>query len=214
MRYLMFAAALFCFAQAVSAQPTVSQRLDSCVVYYQNGEYVKAVDSITGLFPLIRERDELTAYKYLAYCYVMLQMTNRAAMVFRAALDKYPGMRLDTLEVPPRIWSFFEEVRAVKRASTPPAQRASRAVQISMASLMLAGASMGLWASGYLAAAGDESTALYGSLAAGVVSVALIPVSLSLIVKRDTRRKKRVVLKFANPIDIAALSAIPAPAAP
>jgi len=197
------------------AQPTVSQRLDSCIAYYQDGEYVKAADSITFLFPLIRERDELTAYKYLGYCYVMLQMTNQAAMVFRSALDRYPGMRVDTLEVPPRIWSFFEEVRASIRASTPASRRATRAVQVSMASLLFAASSMGLWASGYLVASGgDDAAALYGGIGAGVVSVALIPASLSLIVKRDSRRKKRVVLEFTKPLPWTALAATREPDLP
>ena len=98
-----------CFADAGS---TTTAKLDSCIVYYQDGEYQKAVDSIKALLPLIADRnEEVEAYKYLGFSYVMLDMINKAKDFFRVALEKFPQMVIDTLEVPPNITIVFKQTQ-------------------------------------------------------------------------------------------------------
>jgi hypothetical protein len=191
---LLLAAALAGVSLAADSQ--VADRLEQCVKLYESGEYVQAVDHLNSLFPVLPERLELRAYKFLAFSYTMLQMTDRAAMVFNAALDRYPGMALDTLEAPPRIISLFQEVRQVRRQQTPPQLRAQSTVQVAMGTLMLMAAGGGLFASGYLLGSSDESASVIGGAALGAVSAILLPVSVFVIRKPDQRKKKRLALRW------------------
>jgi hypothetical protein len=98
--------------QYVFADKVTSSRLDTCISYYQDGEYQKAADSIKALLPLISDRrEEAEAYKYLGFSYVMLDLINKAKDFFRVALDKFPQMVIDTLEVPPNISIVFKQAK-------------------------------------------------------------------------------------------------------
>jgi tetratricopeptide (TPR) repeat protein len=89
--------------------------LDSCIIYYQDGEYIKSVDSLKALLPSLSKKDDLaTAYKYLAFSYVMLEMVNTARETFNKALEEYPEMELDTVKIPPNITAVFKEVKKEK----------------------------------------------------------------------------------------------------
>jgi hypothetical protein len=96
----------------VFADQATTARLDSCISYYQDGDYQKAADSIKGLMPLISDRrEEAEAYKYLGFSYVMLDLINKAKDFFRVALEKFPQMVIDTLEVPPNISIVFRQAK-------------------------------------------------------------------------------------------------------
>ncbi|MGA2507989.1 MAG: tetratricopeptide repeat protein [Chitinispirillaceae bacterium] len=99
-------------AQIVSADGSTKARLDTCVSYYQDGEYQKAADSIKALLPLVSDRrEEAEAYKYLGFSYVMLDLIDKAKEFFRVALEKFPQMVIDTLEVPPNITIVFRQAK-------------------------------------------------------------------------------------------------------
>jgi tetratricopeptide (TPR) repeat protein len=98
--------------QYVFAEGPTTARLDSCIAYYEDGEYQKAADSIKALLPLISDRrQEAEAYKYLGFSYVMLDLINKAKDFFRVALEKFPQMVIDTLEVPPNISIVFRQAK-------------------------------------------------------------------------------------------------------
>jgi tetratricopeptide (TPR) repeat protein len=103
---------LFGHTPQVSADNTTSAKLDTCVSYYQDGDYQKAVDSLKALLPLISDRrEEAEAYKYLGFSFVMLDMINKAKEFFKVALEKFPKMVIDTLEVPPNITIVFKQTK-------------------------------------------------------------------------------------------------------
>jgi len=103
---------LFISFQLSAADDSTKARLDSCISYYQDGEYQKAVDSIKALIPLISDnQDEAEAYKYIGFSYCMLDMINKAKDFFKVALEKFPQMVIDTLEVPPNITIVFKQTK-------------------------------------------------------------------------------------------------------
>lgn len=103
---------LFVLFQISSADESVKAKLDSCITYYQDGEYQKAVDSIKAIIPLISDkRDEAEAYKYIGFSYCMLDMISKAKDFFRVALEKFPQLMIDTLEVPPNITIVFKQTK-------------------------------------------------------------------------------------------------------
>lgn len=106
-----FGILLFLF-QIVAAEGPAKAKLDSCIVYYQNGEYQKTVDSIKAIIPLLSDkRDEAEAYKYIGFSYCMLDMINKAKDFFKVALEKFPQLMIDTLEVPPNITIVFKQTQ-------------------------------------------------------------------------------------------------------
>lgn len=109
---MMTGTLMFVFGQYVFAADATTARLDSCKAYYEDGDYQKAADSIKALLPLISDRrDEAEAYKYLGFSYVMLDLINKAKDFFRVALEKFPQMMIDTLEVPPNISIVFKQAK-------------------------------------------------------------------------------------------------------
>ena len=105
--------------QYAAAGVSVKIRLDSCVSYYKDGDYQKAADSITALLPLIADkRLEAEAYKYLGFSYVMLDQTDKAKEFFSVALEKFPQMTIDTLEVPPNIAIVFKQAGIERQMET------------------------------------------------------------------------------------------------
>jgi tetratricopeptide (TPR) repeat protein len=109
---MMTGTVLFVFGQYVFADEATTARLDTCKAYYEDGDYQKAADSIKALLPLISDRrEEAEAYKYLGFSYVMLDLINKAKDFFRVALEKFPQMMIDTLEVPPNISIVFKQAK-------------------------------------------------------------------------------------------------------
>jgi tetratricopeptide (TPR) repeat protein len=103
---------LLCITSARGADESTKIKLDSCVGYFEDGEYQRAVDSLKALLPMIAdEQEEAEAYKYLGFSYVMLDMINKAKDFFRVALEKFPQMVIDTLEVPPNITIVFKQTQ-------------------------------------------------------------------------------------------------------
>lgn len=92
------------------AEESTKIKLDSCIGFFEDGEYQRAVDSLKVLLPMIaNRREEAEAYKYLGFSYVMLDMINKAKDFFRVALEKFPQIVIDTLEVPPNITIVFKQ---------------------------------------------------------------------------------------------------------
>lgn len=103
---------LLCITRTGGADESTKIKLDSCVGYFEDGEYQRAVDSLKALLPMIaNEQEEAEAYKYLGFSYVMLDMINKAKDFFRVALEKFPQMVIDTLEVPPNIAIVFKQTQ-------------------------------------------------------------------------------------------------------
>lgn len=197
-------AAALCLTVATQAQERMGQRLDSYVSLFESGQYVAAVDSITAVFPVVGEKNELRAYKYLAYSYAMLQMTARASAVFAAALEKYPGMAIDTLEAPPSIVNMFQEVRIAQRAALPREVRAQNTTRLALGALLGIASAGGIFLSGYLiGSANGETPALIGGAAAGAVSAIILPISMYLVSRPDSRRGKRIAVR-TEPVWLAA----------
>jgi tetratricopeptide (TPR) repeat protein len=110
--FLLCGAIVFGAGQYVIADEATKARLDTCVSYYKDGDYQKAADSIKALLPLIADRrEEAEAYKYLGFSYVMLDLIEKAKDFFRVALEKFPKMVIDTLEVPPNITIVFRQAK-------------------------------------------------------------------------------------------------------
>ena len=116
-RSWLFILAIIVFCPIAAAADSFERiKLDTCISYYQDGEYQKAVDSLKALLPLIATpREEAEAYKYLGFSYVMLDMINKAKEFFKVALDKFPQMIIDTLEVPPNITIVFKQTKIEKQ---------------------------------------------------------------------------------------------------
>jgi len=184
-RVHLVATVFLCAAAAAPASNAIGARLDSCVQYYESGEYLKAIDSLNPIFPVLSSEQEQRAYRCLALSYAMLQMTARAQLVFDAALERYPSLRIDSLEVPPRIWTVFEETRLARETSAVRKARVRKNVQISMASVILAASAVGLWGGGYLTgSAGDDDPATrWGGVAAAGVSAITGAVSIAILAK-------------------------------
>lgn len=109
-----------------AAGGAAKSRLDTCISYYKDGDYQKAVDSINLVLPLLTDRrQEAEAYKYLGFSYVMLDKIDKAKEYFSVALNKFPGITIDTLEVPPNVASIFKlagfEARGVVAEKKKPA---------------------------------------------------------------------------------------------
>jgi tetratricopeptide (TPR) repeat protein len=111
-RKVLAVAVALCAVQVIFADAPTRAKLDSCITFYQDGDYQRAVDSLKALLPFISDRqEEADAYKYLGFSYVMLEMIDKAKEFFRVALDKFPQMVIDTLEVPPNITVVFKQTK-------------------------------------------------------------------------------------------------------
>lgn len=111
-RSLLSLCVLLLSGLSVSADEATRARLDTCIAYFQDGDYQKTIDSIKALLPLVSDRrEEAEAYKYLGFSYVMVQMVEKAKDFFRVALEKFPQMGIDTLEVPPNITIVFKQAQ-------------------------------------------------------------------------------------------------------
>jgi tetratricopeptide (TPR) repeat protein len=169
-RYLFVAMVLVGIAvQRVGAESTTKTRLDACITYYQDGEYQKAVDSIKSLLPLISDRrEEAEAYKYLGFSYVMLDFIDKAKDFFRVALEKFPQMVIDTLEVPPNITIVFKQAKLETQIEK--GEMLDKKVQdrnqkrVVFGSMMTALGAIGAGAGGFLIYLGFDSWQKYNSI--------------------------------------------------
>jgi hypothetical protein len=120
-RYAFFFAVLFAMvAQVAPAQDTFFHgRVAAFVSYYQDGDYRKASDSLLSILPLLAgSKDEIVAYRYIGFSYAMLNWVDKAKLTFKSALTKYPGMDIDTLEVPPNISIVFKQAKLERKLET------------------------------------------------------------------------------------------------
>ncbi|MDD5672709.1 MAG: hypothetical protein PHC61_00975 [Chitinivibrionales bacterium] len=103
-------------------------RLESCISEYKDGDYQRAGDSLQALLPLLADRkDRMEAFKYLGFCLGMLNRIDKSKAIFKSALEKYPGMEIDTLEVPPNIALIFKQAKLEKKVETLEASAESAA---------------------------------------------------------------------------------------
>jgi hypothetical protein len=100
------------FAQGESAR----SRLESFVSFYKDGEYQRTADSLQTLIPLLADSaDLIEGYKYLGFSFGMLNWIDKSKEVFKTAMEKYPDMDIDTLEVPPNITLIFKQAKLEKK---------------------------------------------------------------------------------------------------
>ncbi|MGA2506681.1 MAG: tetratricopeptide repeat protein [Chitinispirillaceae bacterium] len=147
-RSLFAIGTFFIVAGHAAAGVQTKDRLDTCVSYYRDGDYQKAADSIKALLPLIADkREEAEAYKYLGFSYVMLDRTDKAKEYFGVAIEKFPQMTIDTLEVPPNISNVFKQVRAETQAGAGERKvQGKKGGRVALASLMTATGAIGVGA--------------------------------------------------------------------
>jgi tetratricopeptide (TPR) repeat protein len=88
----------------------------SCVSFFRNGEYEKAIDCLTLLILYTHNGDDSVAiYKYLGFSYGMLGRIDPAKENFNCALNKLPDLQIDTLECPPNISIIFNQVKLERK---------------------------------------------------------------------------------------------------
>ncbi|MBD3240382.1 MAG: hypothetical protein GF331_07340 [Chitinivibrionales bacterium] len=197
-RALAWLVVMFCAGMSAAQNPAEAQ-LDSYVRHYIDGEFAQAAEGIVGLFPFLTDpRQQLRAYKYLAYSYAMLGMTQRAHAVFSSALENYPDITIDTLEAPPRVGTIFFDAKIAKQKEWRRRYQQAlvdRTVRKASAVLLLTGAGGAAWASGYLLRDAQDGEALstWTGLGLGMVSLAMLPVSVYLFVKSDNDGAARYV---------------------
>lgn len=193
---------LIVWTATAAAQNPAELRLDTCITHYINGEFAEAAEGIVEVFPFLADpQRQLRAYKYLAYSYAMLGMTQRAHAVFSSALECYPDMAIDTLEAPPRVGTIFYDAKIDKLKEWRRRYQQTlvdRTVRKASAVLLLTGAGGAAWASGYLlrdAQHSDEGDALstWAGLGLGAAALAMLPISVYLFVKSDNDAASRYV---------------------
>ncbi len=105
--------------QSVHAQNAESHgRLEKAIASFKDGDYKKAADSCAVLLPLLSGTDQREGYKYYGFSLAMLNRVDQAKAAFRTALDKFPGMDIDTLEVQPTIAIVFKQAKLEKTLAT------------------------------------------------------------------------------------------------
>jgi tetratricopeptide (TPR) repeat protein len=130
----------------VHAENNINERLAKSIGYYVDGEYRRAADSLQTILPRITDENmEATAYKYLGFSYVMLDRIPEARESFGAALQKFPGIELDTLEVPPSISVVFKEVKLSQRV-----EKAESGTRRLTAGILMGAGMVSSGAAGYL----------------------------------------------------------------
>jgi tetratricopeptide (TPR) repeat protein len=88
----------------------------SCISFYQNGDYEKAIDCLTlVLSHTLKGSDSILIYKYLGFSNGMLGRIDLAKEDFNILLDMAPDMQIDTLEYPPNISIIFNQVKLERK---------------------------------------------------------------------------------------------------
>jgi hypothetical protein len=201
--------------------------LESCISDYKDGDYQKAADSLAMLLPLLSDpQDQVEAYKYLGFSYGMLNRIEKSKTIFKTVLEKFPGMDIDTLEVPPNIAIIFKQAKLERKIETIDTLNSAKpriVVQkrnVVAPVLLLTGAILSAGAAGNLFYYGNQQYQKYksidnpdqnsldryysgyltgyiaGAACAGVTAV-MFPVSLYLFMKKD-HREKGASVSFVN----------------
>lgn len=102
-----------CFA---GVQKDSTEGVGSCVSFFKNGDYEKAIDCLTLLILYTHNgNDSIAIFKYLGFSYGMLGRIDRAKENFSSALNKQPDLQIDTLECPPNISIIFNQVKLERK---------------------------------------------------------------------------------------------------
>ena len=102
-----------CFA---GVQNDSTEGVGSCVSFFKNGDYEKAIDCLTLLILYTHNsNDSIAIFKYLGFSYGMLGRIDRAKENFSNALNKLPDLQIDTLECPPNISIIFNQVKLERK---------------------------------------------------------------------------------------------------
>ncbi len=95
-----------------SSVERLESRLEKFIIYFEDGEYQRAVDSLESFLSEVEDPAlESSAYKYLSFSNVMLDRINEAKELFAAALRKYPDLSVDTLAVPPNVTIVYRQAK-------------------------------------------------------------------------------------------------------
>jgi tetratricopeptide (TPR) repeat protein len=200
--------------QSVYAQNADNHaRLEWAITHFTDGEYKKAADSLAVLLPVLSGTDQQEGYKYFGFSLAMLNRVDQAKAAFTTALEKFPEMDIDTLEVQPTIAIVFKQAKLEKTLATmdtaikkKPAivfQKKNVALPVTLlvCGIVSAGVSVNLFYFGYqdlqkynaITVPGanfdhyyNEYRNLYigGGISAGVAAV-LIPVSIVMLAKKE-----------------------------
>jgi tetratricopeptide (TPR) repeat protein len=201
--------------QSVYAQGAEShERLEWAITHFKDGDYKKAADSLAVLLPVLSGTDQQEGYKYFGFSLAMLNRVDQAKAAFTTALEKFPEMDIDTLEVQPTIAIVFKQAKlektlatmdtAIKKKPTIIVQKKKVALPVTLlvCGIISAGVSANLFYFGYqdmqkynaitapdanqLDHYYNEYRSLYigGGIGAGVAAV-LIPISIVMLAKKE-----------------------------
>jgi tetratricopeptide (TPR) repeat protein len=108
-----------------------TEGVGSCVSFFKNGEYEKAIDCLTLLILYTHtSNDSVAIFKYLGYSYGMLGRIDRAKENFNNALIKLPDLQIDTLECPPNISIIFNQVKLERKIANIDTIALARKVEV------------------------------------------------------------------------------------
>jgi tetratricopeptide (TPR) repeat protein len=219
MRGTMIMLALFFLPIQASTKSVQSQdannheRLEWAITHFKDGDYKKAADSLAVLVPLLSGTDQKEGYKYFGFSLAMLNRVDQAKAAFTTALEKFPEMDIDTLEVQPTIAIVFKQAKlekklaimdtAIKKKPTVIVQKKNVVLPVTLlvCGIISAGVSANLFYFGYqdlqkynaITVPGANFDHYYyeyrnlfigGGISAGVAAV-LIPVSIVMLAKKD-----------------------------
>jgi hypothetical protein len=147
------------------------KKLETGISIYRNGEYQKAIDSLTACLPTMMSLDDsLVTLKYLGFSYGMMGRIDDAKLCFKAMLEKRPDMEIDSLECPPNIALIFTQTKLEQRlAATDTMHRVNREIveqkrNIVLPVLLLSTAVLSAGAGGYYYFSGNDLHDKYRAL--------------------------------------------------
>ncbi len=103
------------FSQGAQDESDILQILERSKLYYNNGEYEKAITELEKALNLLyklKQNDRVEAYKYLGFSYVAFGDIVKAKESFKKALSLNPDLTLDPTTVSPKIIQVFEAAKA------------------------------------------------------------------------------------------------------
>ena len=212
---MIVSALFFLFIQAgmesIHAQAAVShERLEWAITHFKDGDYRKAADSLAVLLPILSGTDQEEGYKYYGFSLAMLNKVDQAKAAFSTALEKFPEMDIDTLEVQPTIAIVFKQAKlektlaimdtAIKKKPTVIVQKKNVVLPVTLlvCGIISAGVSANLFYFGYQdlqkynTATSNfnhyyneyQNLFIGGGISAGVAAV-LVPVSIVLLARKE-----------------------------
>jgi hypothetical protein len=239
MRGTMIVLMLFCLSiqagtQGVPAQDAAShERLEWAITHFKDGDYRKAADSLAVLLPVLSGTDLQEGYKYYGFSLAMINRVDQAKAAFATALEKFPEMDIDTLEVQPTIAIVFKQAKlektlatmdtVIKKKPTVIVQKKNIALPVTLLvwGIVSAGVSATLFYFGYqdlqkynaITSPGANFDQYYnryrtfyigGGISAGIAA-ALIPVSIVMLAKKEPAPHKVSFWVYPNGAGIACL---------